>query len=313
MTDTISTKQNRPEQLNCLAAQRVLYTKAKQLSSVQIILSVPLIIIISVAILALNDKALTQKIGIQQIDISWVVAFVGVIVALLDLVVITPTISRFKDKAAKIQELFDTSVFDLPWNDVAVGSKPDHEEINKYSRSIREKQEELDKLEHWYSSKLDDIPVSASTIICQRSNLSWDCDLRTYFSSIIGGVALLLIFILMIIGLYEELTLKRFFLVVFAPALPIIIFAIRHWVDNNKAISQLTALKELLNTTWQELLSEEKSQNYIMERARKLQDQIYLNRKNNPLIFDMIYEQRKSKQHESMFYSIDQMVDEYGH
>jgi len=313
MADNFSIKQNRPEQLNSLAAQRQLYTQAKQLSYVQIILSVPLIIIISIATLVLNDNALAQKVGVQQIDISWIAAFVGVTVALIDLLVITPIINGFRDKAAKIQELFDASVFDLPWNDVAVGIKPDHEDISKYSRKIRGKQDEYNKLRYWYSDKLDGIPLSAATVICQRSNLLWDSDLRKYFSIIAGGVALFLVIFLMAIGVYEGLTLKSFFLVVFAPALPIIIFSTRQWIDNNKAISQLTSLKELLNTTWEELLSGEKSDSYILERARKLQDQIYLNRKSNPLIFDWIYELRKSKQHENMFYSIDKMIDEYKH
>jgi len=313
MVDNISIKQDRPEQLNCLAAQRQLYTIAKQLSYIQIILSVPLIIIISIAALVLNDSTLTQKIGIQQTDISWVAAFVGVTVALIDLMIITPIINGFRDKAAKIQELFDTSVFNLPWNDVAVGNKPDHEEISKYSRRIRGEQEEYNKLKCWYSDKLDGIPVSASTVICQRSNLFWDSDLRKYFSIIIGCVAFSLVFFLMVVGVYEGLTLKSFFLIVVAPALPIIVFATRQWIDNSKAISQLTALKELLSTTWLELLSGEKSDSYILERARKLQDQIYLNRKSNPLIFDWIYELRKSKQHENMFYSINQMIDEYEH
>lgn len=311
MVDNISIRQDRPEQLNCLAAQRQLYSRAKQLSYLQLILSVPLIIIISIATLVLNDNVLAQKIGVQQVDISWALAFVGVTVALIDLIVITPIINGFRDKAAKIQELFDTSVFNMSWNDVAVGAKPDYEEISKYSSRIRGKQEEYNKLKCWYSDKLDGIPVRASTVICQRSNLFWDSDLRKYFSFIVGSVACSLVFFLLVVGLYEGLTLKRFFLVVFAPALPIIIYATRQWIDNKKAISQLTALKELLNTTWAELLSGEKGDNYILDRARKLQDQIYVNRKSNPLIFDWIYELRKSKQHENMFYSIDQMIDEY--
>jgi hypothetical protein len=311
MANSISYKQNLSEPLNCLAAQRTLYSKAKQLSLTQILLSVPLIIVIAIITMVFNDKSLSQKIGVQQIDISWIAAFVGVSVALFDLFVITPAINTLKDKAAKIQELFDTSVFQLPWNGVAAGRMPDHEEIIKYSRRIRENPEEINKLKNWYSDKLDSMPLSISTIMCQRSNLWWDLDLRNYYSNIITFVAFILFFILLCIGLYDELTLKKFFLVVLAPALPIIIFAARQRIDNRNAINQLTYLKDLLNTGWNEILSMDLSDDDILGLARKLQDQIYLNRKNNPLIFDWIYELRKSKQHESMFYSIDQMITEY--
>ena len=311
MDDSISIRQDRPEQLNCLAAQRQLYSRAKQLSYLQLILSVPLIVIISIATLVLNDNVLAHKIGVQQADISWVAAFVGVMVTLIDLIIITPIINGFRDKAAKIQELFDTSVFDMQWSDVAVGAKPDYEEISKYSSRIRGKQEEYNKLKCWYSDKLDGIPVSASTVICQRSNLFWDSDLRKYFSIIVGIIAFSLVIFLLVVGLYKGLTLKIFFLIVFAPSLPIIVYATRQWIDNRKAISRLTTLKELLNATWIEISSGDDNDNHILDRARKLQDQIYLNRKSNPLIFDWIYELRKSKQHENMFYSIDQMIDEY--
>lgn len=107
------------------------------------------------------------------------------------------------------------------------------------------------------------------------------------------------------------MTLKNFFLIVLAPALPIVIFATRQWIDNKKAISQLTSLKNLVNDSWNDLLAKRESESKLVERARAVQDQIYINRKTNPLIFDRIYEKHKSRQHESMYYSIDQMIDQY--
>ena len=306
-----SERQNKPQQLNHLAAQRTLYRKAKSITAIQIILSVPLIIFISIIVLALNNKDISQFIGFQQVDISWISAFAGVVVALLDVLILTPLIDNLKEKAAKMQELFDASVLGLPWNYVATGSAPDHEDVNKYSRPIRENTEELSKLKNWYSVKLDNLPIEAASIICQRSNLCWDSELREYFSKVMGAIAIFVILLLVTIGLYEGLNLKTFFLIVLAPALPIIIFSSRQWIENKKAIRQLTSLKNLVNESWNNLLEKRGGVPKLMEQARAIQDQIYINRKSNPLIFDWVYEKHKSRQHESMYYSIDQMIDEY--
>jgi phosphate/sulfate permease len=311
MDNNFSERQNMPQQLNYLAAQRVLYRKAKRITAIQIWLSVPVIILVSLSALALNDNDIAKLIGFKKVDISWVSAFVGVVVALLDVLIITSAIDNLKEKAAKIQEMFDTSLLNLPWNYVSIGNQPDHEDVCKYSHRIRENQEELSKLKNWYSVKLDSLPIEAISIICQRSNLCWDSELRDHFSKLMGSIAVLVVLILTLIGLYHGLTLKTFFLAVLAPALPIIIFSSRQWIENKRAISQLSTLKDLVNESWSTLLAKREDVSTLMSRARAIQDQIYINRKGNPLIFDWVYEKHKSRQHESMYYSIDQMIDEY--
>ena len=124
---------------------------------------------------------------------------------------------------------------------------------------------------------------------------------------------MLLVLFLVSIGLYQGLTLKIFFLVVMAPALPIIIFSSKQWAENKKAITELTALKNLVNEAWDNLISKRKSTTQLMNNARSIQDKMFINRKSNPLIFDWLYERNKSRQHESMFYSIDQMMEQYIH
>lgn len=311
MVDNISARQNFPEQLNCLAAQRTLYSKAKLFTHVQIFLSVPIMIVISLIVLALNNHIVSNKIGIKPIDISWVAAAFGVGIAIFDTLIVTPIIEQYKEKAAKIQELFDVAVFNLPWNNEAVGNKPDHEDINKYANKLKKDKKEFNKLVDWYSGKLSGIPHNIAVIICQRSNLWWDVELRSRFSKIAAIVAVLIIILLFFIGLLDDLTIKKFFLLVLSPALPIIIFSARQYLDNRKAIKRLNELKDLLNTSWDEIINKKISDDRIFSRARRMQDQIYINRSNNPLILDWYYELEKSRQHENMYYSIDQMIGEY--
>ena len=311
MANSFSDSQNMPQQLNYLAAQRTLYRNAKRVNVIQIWLSVPIIIVISIISLSLNDKYISQIFGFQQVDISWVSAFAGVVIALLDVLILSPLIDNLKEKAAKIQELFDTSVLGLPWNNVGAGGTPDHEDVDKYSLPIKGNQEEYEKLKNWYSDKLDALPSEAVAIICQRSNLCWDAELRENFSRLMGAASMLVVLILVLVGLYQGLTLKSFFLFVMAPALPIIIFSSRQWLENKKAITQLAALKNNVNESWDSLISKRRSSSELIANARLIQDQIFKNRKDNPLIFDWLYEKSKSRQHGSMYYSIDQMIEQY--
>lgn len=311
MANDFSDRQNMPQQLNYLAAQRAIYRKAKGIAVLRFFINVPFVVIISVTAIILNKNNILQAVGFQQIDLSWVPAFFAVVVTLLDMLILTSLIDDLREKAAKIQELFDTSVLGLPWNHIATGERPDHEDINKYSHSIRKNQEEFLKLIDWYSAKLNNLPIEVVAIICQRSNLCWDAELREYFARLMAAIAIFWVILLVAIGLYQGLTLKTFFLNVMVPTLPVIIFSSRQWIENKRAITQLVSLKSLVNESWENLLAQRESESKLMRKARAIQDQIFINRKTNPLIFDWVYEKNKRLQHESMYYSIDEMIDQY--
>jgi len=83
-------KQNSPEMLICLAAQRQLCSTAKALFLWQLILSTVLVIVLSILNLYRN--------------ISWILAAYGFSIAIIDIIFISPQIKKQKEKAAKYKK-----------------------------------------------------------------------------------------------------------------------------------------------------------------------------------------------------------------
>lgn len=311
MADNISTKQNLSDNIDCLAAQRALYSKAKTISNAQIFLGIPVTVGISIVALIWADPALAQEYHFQPADISWFVAFLSVIVSLFEFLVFSPWADQTKEEAAKIQEMFDCAVLDLPWNELVAGGKPDSESVNKHAKAINLNPKEKSRLINWYPVKLDDLPKHVSRLICQRTNLRWDSELRKEFSfwSILAAVVLFLF--LLGLGIYGDLTIRKFFLLVLAPCLPMFILVFKQWAENGKASQRLDELKEFSKSVWQEVLSCTTDERSFLERSRKLQDQIFECRKSNPLVFDWFYSLKQSSQQEEMSYSTDSLIAEY--
>jgi len=311
MADNISIKQNLPENIDCLAAQRVLYSKAKSITNAQIFLGIPITVGISVVALIWADPTLAQEHHFQQTDISWFVALLSVIVSLFEFLVFSPWADQAKEEAAKIQEMFDCAVLELPWNELVTGGKPDPESTIKHAKAIRGDSKEISRLENWYPVKLDDLPKHVSRVICQRTNLRWDSELRKEFSFWSILTAIVLFLFLLGLGIYGDLTIRKFFLLVLAPCLPMFILVFRQWAENGKASQRLDELKEFSKNVWQGVLSCTADERSFLESSRKLQDQIFECRKSNPLVFDWFYNLKQSRQQEEMSYSTESLIAEY--
>src|SRR4051794_23247686 len=115
----IPTKQNEPKQIQRLAAQRQLYSRAKSIFAVQMVVSAP--VAIAWSLLVLRNPSLKAA-----------AAFWGVAATGLDLFWLNPWHKRLREQAAKVQEEFDCYVLELPWNDIKVGKRPDAEAVKEF-------------------------------------------------------------------------------------------------------------------------------------------------------------------------------------
>ena len=111
-------------QLDRLAAQRSLYLKAKQIQGWQLVLSVPCVIVWSFVVLAFP--------ALRSYAALW-----GIVVTLLDSVALDRWQKNLKERAARVQELFDCDVLELTWPELK-GQRPDAELIaEESSRYLR--------------------------------------------------------------------------------------------------------------------------------------------------------------------------------
>lgn len=146
-------------------------------------------------------------------------------------------------------------------------------------------------------------------IICQRSNCVYDYSIRKSFSNAILLILIVTLLSLVIIGFIKGLTLQNFFLSVVFPCLPGIILLFKQLKNNAAAQKSSHNLKAIVEDVWGKTLkSEDQNINHI---ARKLQDKIFLNRKNSPLVFDWYYDIKRNQLEKEMYYSVKQLVKEY--
>ncbi|MEQ1499859.1 MAG: S-4TM family putative pore-forming effector, partial [Parcubacteria group bacterium] len=114
--NSISEKQNQEKRVELLLTQRILYSQAKIYFIYRTTFAL-ILAILGPALIAIN------------INLAPYIALVSIVYWLLDNLWFEKIESTKKIDAAKFQELFDTQVLDLNWNEVVVGSKPDHEII----------------------------------------------------------------------------------------------------------------------------------------------------------------------------------------
>ncbi|MCF2948795.1 S-4TM family putative pore-forming effector [Paraglaciecola aquimarina] len=305
MNNEINSMQNYDSSINMIAAFRQKYSDVKQLSFIQMLMSVWMPIVLALFALALKSQLIVGFLGIPQLDVTIYVSFYCIVIALADLFLFNSFIETGKELAAKIQELFDTNVLGLPWNITLAGPKPDGEVIyNLKNTFYKVKCNKREHLINWYNPKVANVSHNKAVLLCQRMNLYWDKSLRETVNQRVFISLLCWCVFIMIIALNHDLSLRTLLLTVICPLLPILSYSIKLISDNRKSISTMTRLKELLESAWADAANQE----LTIEKLREVQNEIYQHRKTNRPISDRFYWKRKDDFEGDAEYSIEQMI-----
>lgn len=299
--------QNKPQAIKQLAAQAALYSAAKTIFCVQLILGVPVVVVIALSALAL-DK---QWFGLPKKDIAHIVGASGMLLVLLDVFVWNPLISRCREKAAKIQQTFDSSVLGLPWNEIAYEKRPDPEDIEVWAKKNQFYSNGSDRYENWYRTEVNELPIEVARLVCQRSNCWWDMDLRRRYNRMIYVVGAVLFVSLVGISLGLNCSAETFFGLVVAPMLPFLTTGPKLVLDNRDAISRLESIKETLDESWNRIVQGNINKQEATALAEDIQGGIFNNRKQNPLIFDWLADRLTPVNEETTRTTIAQYVTEF--
>jgi len=252
----LNQRQNEKKFIDYLKAQRVAYSQCK---AYQFVDSISILIAIVLPI-----------IGLIKIDyVNYLGAF-GVIWTIIYLVAENFRKNK-SQQGAKIQEQFDTELFEIPWNDVLCKNK-----VNKDIQIDLVKRYTANDLTDWYSKEIGaDIPREIAVILCQRINFSWELNLRKKFVFSLIGVlltyygAIILTSVIVNLGLLDTLILL-------APSISFLIFG----VQNVSALkTQSKSKEEYLD------LIDTKIQEYSLHKT--LPDNVFLRQ-----IQDVIFNQR---------------------
>ena len=160
---SISQRQNDPDMLDLLRAAFASHTRGQRLETARVMVSLVLAAMGFVA--AFVDAAATP------------VAIAGAAWAIIYTAGIFPWERAEARRGAVIQEMFDTELFGLPWNQTAAGPKFPPHEISKLARKFTPGRGRGDRLRNWYVDT-NGVPQPYDIFICQEQNLGWDARLR---------------------------------------------------------------------------------------------------------------------------------------
>jgi predicted pore-forming effector associated with SMODS systems len=297
MPNSIPDEQNTQRQLDRLAAQRYLYSRAKTLLAVQMILTLPTPIIWAVATALWPDS--------KVYAVFW-----GVTVSILDVLVLDRIQRSLVRQAAGIQELFDCDVLHLDWRRVKAGHRPDYEAILDASEKYKRKAAGSPPLLNWYPMVVGQLPLELARIVCQRVNCWWDAKLKRRYASWMIAILTMLTITVFAISLIGGMTLQKFLLTVVAPLAPAYIFGVRESLRHLESARTSDRLKEHTQDLWARALDKIVSREDVTHESRELQAEIYDRRRTGTLIFDWIYKRLRRGYEEQMNKGAEELVEE---
>jgi hypothetical protein len=297
--NNIAKKQNTQQQLERLAAQRYLYSRAKSVLGIQLALDLlsPLVLATIVAFVPGFDAY---------------AAFIGVVAGVTDLLLESYE-SSHKRRAADIQEIFDCDVLELECRELQVRRRPITEIIMEAARDYKPSDPNYSDLRDWYPPVVEKIPLYLARLVCQRINCWWDSQLRRRYVGVVVIVLLLLSVSVFAIGLINGLTVAKLFLAVIFPLFPTFIWAYREIKGQTEAASEKDELRKYAEELWEDAIHNRLSMEEIDKKSRNLQDEIYYNRRSNPFILDWFFKRLRRKNEEFVNRGAEELVTEALH
>jgi hypothetical protein len=292
--------QGEKEQLELLAAQRAVYSKAKRWVGLQLIFLVGVVILLAV----FGDQFPMFR--------PWG-ALAGMTILFADMWTFEVTQKRLRERAAKIQEMFDCRVLALDWNHFSVGNYPDVEEIIEYANKYRKIDSGHSKLKEWYCVQVGEIPLHYARIVCQRVNIRWDSKLRLLYGrgALIFGVTSLVV--LVVVALITDASFAEALLTL-ATISPLLRWSLREFLKQREAAVNLRQLMDHVKELWERiragaLTDTEKCKH----ESRALQDALFDHRRSSPVILDLVYRLLSPASEDEANQTCERMVSDLSH
>lgn len=194
---------------------------------------------------------------------------------------------RRTQDAARVQELYDTELFHLPWNAALAGRKPSPDDIAAAARHITDDT----KYRNWYSIDLGNTPWPADMLLCQRQSMVWSRqDHCAYATTIlIAGTTWFLIGV--IIALVRDLSLASYLIKIFLPGAPAFLDTVELARQHRQLATSRQQVEDKINDLWDAHHS--RPDTLDVAACREIQDSAYLLRRDGPRVPSRFYKLRR--------------------
>lgn len=288
----IATKQNEQTFIDRLAAQRHLYSKSKELSSLLFIVCVALPVALAIAKVLYSNCFYLPKVVVVYSFVATLLRF-----WLKDLAV------KRKNLAARIQQLFDCELFGLKWNKPLCGLKPKPEEVYNAAKDANYK-----NLNDWYEPIVSELPLSVGSLVCMRTNVVYDQSLRKSYSTLCNILTALAIITVVVFGMWNNTGLWDCFLYGIVPLMPLVSWGIDLYKQHNANFSALNNIESLINDG---LIEAKTNQSVSTNSLDDIQNFMFLHRQSSYLIPDLFYKMNRKKNEKTAFYGANEICKMY--
>lgn len=294
--NAIPVRQNQDALLKLRRAVSVIYDTAQTIVAIQVTLAVAIPILSAIVTLVFPQTkayAVALAMGLTVLDVAYLDRRQKVLLK----------------RAAKIAEVFDTTVFEMPWDAFTVGERPTPEDINGADETYR-RQKKVRALDNWYAPVVAEAPLYLARLICQRSSLYYDAALRRSYAGVILWTAHGVFAVLFLAGLIRALPAPDLVLFL-ALATPLMTWAWRESFRQRDTADAQETLMQQARKVWDDALTDLCGADNCQLRAREFQSAIYLRRATAPMILPGVYKLRRPGLERQMTMTAEDFIAEY--
>lgn len=217
------------------------------------------------------------------------IGIIGGIISLFIFFVYKGKSNQKAQQAARVQEEFDTRLFNLPQNTSLTGGYLSDNEVARAYEALPKVEAHDNVLKKPWYQNYSNLDHSYAVLKCQMENLWWDSTQRKKFSNYLGWVAVILLVLgfvinFFVLGLDHWSYLLRFFF----PMAGFILFVYSIHKKHGKVADQLEGTMEGAQNLYNKY--EQRGQPIPTEDLRALQDKIFKSRRDGELVPEQIYE-----------------------
>lgn len=290
-------KQNLPQYIDMLKAQRHLYDISKRWNTAQLILCVIVVLIINFIKVLIPNNGSIFGLSCEQI-IRITTAYSSLI--LIVQIWLKSKKDHSRNLAARIQQKFDCNLFGLKWNNALCGNEPEPEDINENKGKLSD-----NGLTDWYSLAIEPLSQSLSALVCMRTNVAYDMRIRTSYKRLVDIVLFIIIAALLVLSAIKDLSLWNIIINWLIPLLPVFKWTCDVHAQNNANLNALNRLKILIKRNLEEAI---KKKDISKEALQEIQNFIFLHRNTSYPIPSWYYKLNRNKSENNLNYSAEQIV-----
>lgn len=244
--------------------------------------------------------------GPRMPEVQPYLALSGLILLLLETALFDRIQKDRLKRGAKLQEQFDTEVFDLPWNRFVTGAQVEYEDVRALSAKPLSKTREA-HFHTWYEVCVGKVPLHLARLVCQRTNISYDARLRRKYGNRLLALTIVFGVGLLYAGLTMGLNFPDLVMTLMVPFMPLLTWALKERLQQASTAASLTNVSSEWDKIWAKALSGADPE-AIKTESRALQDAIYQHRERSPLVFDWVYSWFRSSNEDEAHHAAEELV-----